>query len=216
MTGSYHLRALWLPGIIALVLLGLGLLIGLDLAHSLLLGAACLAVGVLPSLGAGGIRSRWPALPYGRRDGARRDVSTLTWTLMSREGRLSSKGRQRVHAVVQDALRQRGIDAGTAAGTARAESLLGREVTGWLADPDSRPLDPAQLSSALAALESTSPAPPSTTPRTPSSGARAPSSPPSRAGSGSNSGSDSGSDSDADSGSDSTTPDPTPETKGMP
>jgi len=210
MTGSHHLRALWLPGIIALVLLGLGLLIGLDLAHSLLLGVACLAVGVLPSLGAAGIRSPWPSLPYGRRDGARRDVSTLTWTLMSREGRLSSKGRQRVLTVVQDALRQRGIDTGTVAGAARAESLLGREVTGWLADPDSRPLDPARLSAALAALESTSPAPPSSSSHTRSSGAHAPSSQPGRAGS------DSGSEFDSDSTTDATTPDPTPETKGMP
>lgn len=176
MTAPGHLRAMWLPGLIALALLGLGLLIGLDLVHCLLLSAACLAIGALPPAGAAGIRSPWPPLPYGRRDGARRDVSTLTWTLMSREGGLSSKGRQRVHAVLHEALRLQGIDPDTTAGARRAESLLGREVAAWLADPGSRPLDPVQLSTALSALEHAAASSPASGASTSPPGAPAPAS----------------------------------------
>lgn len=162
-------RLAWLPWAFALACFGVGLLIGLDVLHCLLLSAACLAVGALPPAGSAGIRSPWPALPYGRRDGARRDVSTLTWTLMNREGQFSSKGTLRVRAVLLEALRLRGIDPATTSGAARTAQLLGEDVAQWLAPPDQAqphqappdqsPPDPDRLAEALTALGLTAPDP---------------------------------------------------------
>src|SRR5690625_7838344 len=86
----------------------LALLIGTDLPHSLLIGgtlaAAPLVVRALPF----GSRATWPVLPYGRRDGARRDVSSLTWTMIDRGGGISSTGERRLRTVLTAALELRG------------------------------------------------------------------------------------------------------------
>lgn len=145
-------RMTWVPWLLAVVLLALGLLIGLDLLHCLLLAVACLAVSALVRAAGAGTGSPWPALPYGRRDGARRDVSTLTWTLMNRQGLLSGRGRERVAAVLREGLRLRGIDPATSSGRARARALLGT-VGDWLADPSCQAPGPAELDVALTALE---------------------------------------------------------------
>lgn len=162
---AHRTRPVWLSSVIALIVVGLGLMVGLDPAHCLILGASTLLIFLLTQAGSTGIRSPWPRLPYGRRDGARRDVSTLTWTLIDRHGRLSSRGAHRVHTVLHEALRLRDIDPATPPGSAHAEALLGRGVARWLADPDAAPPAPELLGAALTTLARTEAATPTDFPQ---------------------------------------------------
>ncbi len=147
----------WSPLAAAIAAPALALLIGTDLPHALLIGGT-LAVATLvlraPQLGS---RATWPVLPYGRRDGARRDVSSLTWTMIDRGGAISSSGERRLRSVLTDALELRGVDLTTAAGREQATDLVGAGVTRWLTDPHSPAPDPRAVRRILPRVLETTP-----------------------------------------------------------
>lgn len=145
----------WSPLLAAVAGPGLALLVGTDLPHALLIGGtlatATLVVRALPF----GSRATWPVLPYGRRDGARRDVSSLTWTMIDRSGQISSTGEQRLRAVLTAALELRGTDVTTTAGRERASTLVGADVARWLTDPEAPAPDPRAVRRIIARVQET-------------------------------------------------------------
>ncbi|TDE97495.1 hypothetical protein EXU48_04715 [Occultella glacieicola] len=110
--------------------------IGLDVAHSLMIGLG-VAVVVAGSRVIGlGDQAVWPRLPFGRRDGARRDVSSLSWSLYGQQHELTGSGRRRLRRVCLDTLELGDIRLDTPEGVRAAEDLLGRPVTEFLLDED--------------------------------------------------------------------------------
>ena len=126
---------------------------GADLAHALLAGlAGAVVVVVLRSMPLGE-HVMFPRLPFAAHEGARRDVSSLSWTLYGRGG-MTVSGQRRLRRVALDALDHAGIDVTTAPGRAEAERLLGRGLLTFLLDPDpSRPPDARTVERCVAALE---------------------------------------------------------------
>jgi len=143
----------WSPLLVAIAGPALALLIGTDLPHALLIGgtlaAATLVVRALPF----GSRAAWPVLPYGRRDGARRDVSSLTWTMIDRGGAISSTGERRLRTVLSDALELRGLDLTTPRGREQAETVVGADVARWLTDPEAHAPDPRAVRRIIARVQ---------------------------------------------------------------
>ncbi|QJW36794.1 hypothetical protein [Cellulosimicrobium protaetiae] len=97
----------------ALVAVGLGTaltLIGSSPAHTLMLTALGIA-GVLlwHRTGYAG-DTVWPRLPAVRRDGNRRDVSDLGWSVLGRDGRVTATAARRVRHLTERRLAHHGID----------------------------------------------------------------------------------------------------------
>lgn len=127
----YRRRGWWLVAAAGLTAASWG--IGVDLPRALLLSACVAAVALLTGWLPFAARSPWPVLPYGRRDGARRDVSSLTWMLASR-GHLSTTGADRLHRTLAGVLeltehqRRR-----------TAEDIFGPKIAQWLSAPEQVP-----------------------------------------------------------------------------
>ncbi|UFU05549.1 hypothetical protein [Ruania halotolerans] len=126
-----HRHRAWYPYLGAAALGILAWAVGLSVPHATLLTGAAVALTLVTSVLGFGDRSTWPVLPYGRRDGARRDVSGLTWTMLNRGGGLSEAGARRLHLALTESLRLEG----TGATSARASDLFGPHVARWLAEP---------------------------------------------------------------------------------
>lgn len=140
----------WAPLAAAILTPLFALLIGTDLAHALLLGGALVVATLVSKALPYGNRAAWPVLPYGRRAGARRDVSSLTWTMIDRSGSLSSTGEQRLRTVLTAELELRGVDLGSAGGREQAATVVGGGVAGWLTDPDAPTPDPRAVRRTIA------------------------------------------------------------------
>ncbi|UFU03964.1 hypothetical protein LQF12_05020 [Ruania suaedae] len=120
--------------------------IGLDLARALLLTGAIAAAALLVQWLAFATHSPWPVLPYGRRDGARRDVASLTWMMESR-GRLSETGARRLHRAITATLalaeerpeQFRQHDQHGRRHHDLAQEIFGPEIAHWLERPDQAP-----------------------------------------------------------------------------
>jgi hypothetical protein len=154
-------RALLAAGIVV----GLGallVLIGSSPAHALMLTALGVA-GVLlwHRTGYAG-DTVWPRVPDVRRDGNRRDVSDLGWSVLGRDGRVTVAAARRVRRLTERRLAHHGVDdlddPGAASDLAR---LLGprtaRTVHGLVTD--GRLPTPAELDTWLVALDQLDQAP---------------------------------------------------------
>lgn len=127
--------------------LGLGLAHAVLLAPAIALAFACIQVAGLPST------SRFPRLPYNRRDGTRRDVSSLSWSLYGNDRSLNDPAVRRLWTAGQRSCQHAGLDLDTPAGRDRAGELLGDSAIAFLDDPDSVPVDARQMSHYLTAFE---------------------------------------------------------------
>jgi hypothetical protein len=126
--------------------------IGLDVAHSLMIGlAVALVVAGSRVIGLGD-QAVWPRLPFGRRDGARRDVSSLSWSLYGQQHELTGSGRRRLRRVCLDTLELAGMSLDTPEGIRAVQDLLGRPVTAFLIDPDQPAPDLRGVQRTLTAL----------------------------------------------------------------
>ncbi|MBE7700372.1 hypothetical protein H9623_08650 [Oerskovia sp. Sa1BUA8] len=85
-------------------------LLGLDLPHTLALTTSALVLLVLYRRTDPGYDAEHHALPDVNRDGARRDLSELTWAMHGSHGRVSERAHRRVRALAATALADEGID----------------------------------------------------------------------------------------------------------
>jgi hypothetical protein len=141
------------------VAVGLGVvlvLLGSSPAHTLMLTALGVA-GVLlwHRTGYAG-DTVWPRIPDVRRDGNRRDVSDLGWSVLGRDGRVTVTAARRVRRLTERRLAHAGTDdladPGAATEVAR---LLGPRAARTVSDlvTDGRLPTPAELDAWLAALD---------------------------------------------------------------
>src|SRR5699024_9741798 len=113
----------------------------------LLLAAAFLPLTEVPTW------VRFPRLPYARRDGIRREVSTLSWALYGQGSSLRPPAVRRLHSAGLRACRHAGIDPASAVGRARAREVLGEETLAFLDDPEAQSVDAHRLRQPLSAFE---------------------------------------------------------------
>lgn len=142
----------WAPVAAAIVTPAFALLIGADLPHALLLGGVLVVATLVSKALPYGSRAAWPVLPYGRRAGARRDVSSLTWTMVDRSGSISSSGEQRLRTVLTEALELRGVDLDSTDGREQAAGVVGAGVARWLTDPEAPTPDPRAVRQTIAGV----------------------------------------------------------------
>ena len=143
-------RRRWAPLAAAILTPLFALLIGTGLPHALLLGGVVVVAILVSRTLPYGSRAAWPVLPYGRRAGARRDVSSLTWTMIDRGGSISSSGEQRLRTVLTAALELRGVDLASTDGGEQAAAIVGPSVARWLSDPDAPTPDPRAVRRTIA------------------------------------------------------------------
>lgn len=146
-------RGRWLAaagaGVLIAALLGV---IGIDLPHAVLAGVLWLVgVVVVIHLDAGQ-RVALPRLPFDRRDGARTEVSSLSWSLYGPDG-ISPEAQHHLRRVCRTALDEAGIDIGTDTGRERATALLGSPITAFLVDDTAPPPDVHAVRATVIALE---------------------------------------------------------------
>lgn len=127
--------------------------LGVSPRHAVLMCLGLVLVGVCAAMT--GIPSwlRFPLLPYNRQDGARREVSNLTWSLYGDHGGLARPAVRRLHSAAMRAAHHAGIDLESTSGRARAQSALGTPLLAFLDDPFREPVGAAELSSYLSAIE---------------------------------------------------------------
>lgn len=134
-------------------LAGILVALGFRLVHALI-GAAVgvLVVAVLAQLDHGE-HVALPKLPYERRDGARTEVSSLSWSLTGRTG-VTLPAQRRLRQACVQSLREQGVDVETPAGRDQARTLLGQGVVEFVLDPDAPPPDIRTIQRTLDRLES--------------------------------------------------------------
>lgn len=81
-----------------------------DTVNIVVAGAATMVLGALVGHRDLGTDLAWPALPDEQRGGHRHDVSQISWSLTTRDGRISDHGLRRLRAVAGSRLRLVGID----------------------------------------------------------------------------------------------------------
>lgn len=128
--------------------------LGLDLPHTIALTVALLIVLVLSRRIDAGHDPQHHALPDTNRDGARRDLSDLTWAMHGSHGRVSERAHQRVRALAATALADEGIDLHSTdpAQVRAAAARLGTQVHQQMTS-DPRPPTMKVLRSWVSAIE---------------------------------------------------------------
>ena len=141
-----------LVGAIGLVIAVLLVVIGFDVPHGVL-GGLVWVIGILLLVNLDlGQRVALPRLPFGRRDGARTEVSSLSWSLYGTEG-ITYHGQQHLRRVCTNALTEAGVDLDAPDGPERARALLGPRITDFLLDPESLPPDVHTVRATVLILE---------------------------------------------------------------
>lgn len=155
---------------------GLGavlVLIGSSPAHALMLTALGVAGVLLWHRTAYAGDTVWPRLPALRRDGNRRDVSDLGWSVLGRDGRVTPAAARRVRQITERRLARHGITDTSAPGaTPDVTRLLGPRATRTLRDlvADGRLPTPTEVDAWLAALDRLDQTPTHDTPDRPDGG----------------------------------------------
>lgn len=146
-------RGRWIGvGVIAVVIAGLLFAVGVDLAHAVI-GGLLWVVGILLLVHLGmGQNVALPRLPFGRRDGTRTEVSSLSWSLYSAGG-VTYQGQQHLRRVCLAALAEAGIDLEQPNGPDRARIALGSAVAELVIDPTAPPPDVRTVRACVIALE---------------------------------------------------------------
>ncbi|RXR24860.1 hypothetical protein EQW78_06955 [Oerskovia turbata] len=135
--------------------------LGLDLPHTIALTVTLLIALVLSRRIDTGHDPQHHALPDTNRDGARRDLSDLTWAMHGSHGRVSERAHQRVRALAATALADEGIDLHSAdpAQVRAAAARLGTKVHQQMTS-DPRPPTMKVLRSWVSAIEHLADGPP--------------------------------------------------------
>ncbi|MGN7701267.1 hypothetical protein [Cellulosimicrobium sp. 22601] len=131
-------------------------LLGSSPAHALMLTALGVAGVVLWHRTGYAGDTVWPRVPDVRRDGNRRDVSDLGWSVLGRDGRVTVGAARRVRHLTERRLARHGIDDLADPGAANdVARLLGPRVARTVHDlvADGRLPTPAELDAWLAALD---------------------------------------------------------------
>ena len=143
-------------GISAASLLGCGLLlwfVGLDLIHSLALGAAVVSLIALRRAPAVNPHQDWPEVVDSRSDvGARREVARLSWSMQGYESRVQRQSVRRLHDIAAYRLGERGLDLDDPRDYLACQSTVGERTYRVISEPDERPLY-ADFVAAVAAIE---------------------------------------------------------------
>ena len=120
------MKSLWiyLP-IEALAVLLIQQALGFPMTHAIMaiITAATVTVLVteLPTIR----HPHWPRVPTGSRDGARDQISALSWAFMTRDETISARGLQAVRQVASTRLALHGVDLDDPAQEPAARALLG-------------------------------------------------------------------------------------------
>jgi hypothetical protein len=146
-------RGRWLAaGGCGVLIAALLAVIGIDLPHAVI-GGTLWMVGVVVVVHLGtGQRVSLPRLPFDRRDGARTEVSSLSWSLYGSDG-ISTDAQRHLRKVCLTALDEAGIDLATDTGRERAAALLGSPSTAFLVDGTAPPPDARAVRATVIALE---------------------------------------------------------------
>ena len=133
-TGPLVRGALLVAGVLAL-----GVLVGLDGVHAVLVAAGTGVVLLLRRL-PGGAADEWPDRVTDPSDrGVRREVSRMSWGLHGYEGRVDRRAALRLHQLAARRLQRLGVDLDDPAQAPRARELLGDQayaaLTTGAADP---------------------------------------------------------------------------------
>ncbi len=137
----------------AAVLATLLVLVGFDVPHGVLAGiGVVVALQVLAHLGLGQ-RVALPRLPFGRRDGTRTEVSSLSWSLHGGSDGVAPSAQRQLRRVAITALGEAGVALDDDEGRRRAVELLGAPMTDFLLDRQTRPLDARAVRAAVLRLE---------------------------------------------------------------
>ncbi|MDH2444018.1 hypothetical protein QDR37_08685 [Amnibacterium sp. CER49] len=140
--------------LVAVLVLAVAAVIGVDVPHAVALGAAAGAlVEVLAAARTAGAEDADWASPEERPAGGRTEVERLAWSLGERWGALSGPAVTRVERLAARRLEDAGLDPARAADTPAIEALLGAEAWAVLRPDRTRPVTAAGLDRALAALE---------------------------------------------------------------
>lgn len=127
--------------------------IGLSGRHSVLLGVSLLLISAaIPISGVPAV-VRFRRLPYQSRDGARREVSTLSWAIYGNRSTLREPAVRRLHSAGVRACRHAGVDLESGPGRERASQVLGEDVVAFLDDPRATPVDASRMRHYLTAFE---------------------------------------------------------------
>lgn len=127
--------------------------IGLSAVHTVLLVICLLLIASASPITGVPVWMQFRRLPYDRKDGARREVSNLSWALYGDRRTLARPAVVRVHRSGVRACAHAGIDLDTGHGRERARDELGADALDFLTDPLARPLTAGHLSTLLSAFE---------------------------------------------------------------
>lgn len=143
-------------GISAASLLGCGLLlwfVGLDLIHSLALGAAVVSLIALRRAPAVNPHQDWPEVVDSRSDvGARREVARLSWSMQGYESRVQRQSVRRLHDIAGYRLGERNLDLDDPRDYLACQAALGERAYRVISEPDERPMY-ADFVAAVTAVE---------------------------------------------------------------
>jgi hypothetical protein len=95
----------------------------------------------------------WPPAPPEPSDGARREVSELTWSLRTPGGVVDERIVERVRRIADTGLRRRQLDLDNPAHRAQIERLVGPQTYALLSSPERRRISLSTLLSELSVLE---------------------------------------------------------------
>lgn len=126
---------------------------GATVRHTALVIACVLLAAVAFQFAGNGVELRFPTLPYTRRDGARRDVSNLSWSLYGDDRAVRPHAVIRVHDAAMRACHFAGLEVDTSDGQANARRVLGDDAVNFLIDPRSRPTSTQRLTELLKVFE---------------------------------------------------------------
>lgn len=115
----------WYLPIEALVILLIQQAVGFDVIHALLAITVAAAVTILVVALPDVQPPRWPRESATRRDGAREQISALSWAFMTRDESVSTRGLQAVRRTATVRLALHGIDLADPAHAPAARELLG-------------------------------------------------------------------------------------------
>ena len=127
--------------------------IGLSGRHSVLLVVCLLLVAAVSPIVGVPAWIQFRRLPYQRRDGTRREVSTLSWALYGKNAALREPALRRLHSAGMRACRHAGVDLDSAPGRRRAAAILGPDALAFLDDPRATPVDARRMRHYLTAFE---------------------------------------------------------------
>ncbi|MGV8978241.1 MAG: hypothetical protein ACOH17_09370 [Cellulomonas sp.] len=149
------------------LLLGVGvaaaagaLLLGVDLVHALVIGIGIAVVIVVAWTVDMSPDPGWTRAPVPGRDGARGELSTLSWTMVGRDGRVGERALRRVRAVGASRLARLGLDVADPADADAIHALVGARAWKVLTITGGRNPSIADVEHAVARLERLDPARP--------------------------------------------------------